>query len=209
MTCHSLHPCLFSISPSNYLFSSSDTSCNFNSITSFGSGEMGMDRQRLLAYLTGTVDQELLLRVAENCILKASIETHLQLSDAGRATLAEIGHRLSRKALPEWWRPKQIRFWVRIGNCSPTSSVDRKHIDPTDSLRRTRRPRLWWCGRRRRILAGATTAWLVLWPILDTTCQTRRWVISSVVTTSLLPPSETVLRAGETSSVLSGCSGRD
>jgi hypothetical protein len=43
-----------------------------------------------LAYITGTVNQALLLRneclVAENCILKAQIKTRLQLSDAERAT---------------------------------------------------------------------------------------------------------------------------
>ena len=64
-----------------------------------------MDWARLLAYITGTVDQELLLRndisAAENRILKAQIKTRLQLSDAERATLAEIGHRLGRKALEE------------------------------------------------------------------------------------------------------------
>jgi putative transposase len=54
-----------------------------------------MDWARLLAYITGTVDQELLLRneylTPENRILKAEIKTRLQLSDAERATLAEIG----------------------------------------------------------------------------------------------------------------------
>ena len=56
-----------------------------------------MDWARILAYITGTVDQELLLRneylVAENRILKAQIKGRLRLSDAERATLGEIGHR--------------------------------------------------------------------------------------------------------------------
>src|SRR6202049_2050942 len=60
---------------------------------------------RMLAYITGTVDQELLLRneylAAENRILKAQIEGRLLLSDAEKATLAEIAHRLGRKALEE------------------------------------------------------------------------------------------------------------
>jgi putative transposase len=64
-----------------------------------------MDWARLLAYITGTVDQELLLRneylVAENRILKAQIQGRLLLSGAERATLAEIGHRLGRKGLGE------------------------------------------------------------------------------------------------------------
>jgi putative transposase len=60
-----------------------------------------MDWARLLAYITGTVEQELLFRieylVAENRILKTQIKGRLLLSDAERATLAEIGHRLGRK----------------------------------------------------------------------------------------------------------------
>ena len=62
-----------------------------------------MDWVRLLAYITGTVDQELLLRneylVAENRILKAQLKTPLRLTDAERATLAGIAHRLGRKAV--------------------------------------------------------------------------------------------------------------
>ena len=60
---------------------------------------------RILVYITGTVDQELLLRneylVAENGILKAQGEGRPRFSDAERATLGEIGHRLGRKALGE------------------------------------------------------------------------------------------------------------
>jgi putative transposase len=55
---------------------------------------MGMDWPRLLAYITGTVDQELLLRneylVAENRILKTQIKGRLLLSDSERVTLAGI-----------------------------------------------------------------------------------------------------------------------
>jgi putative transposase len=58
---------------------------------------------RMLAYITGTVDQELLLRneylAAENRILRAQIKGRLLLSDAEKTTLAEIAHRLGRKAL--------------------------------------------------------------------------------------------------------------
>jgi hypothetical protein len=64
-----------------------------------------MNWARILAYITGTVDQELLLRneylVAENRILKAQLKGRLLLSDADRATLGEIGHRLGRKALAD------------------------------------------------------------------------------------------------------------
>ena len=61
-----------------------------------------MDWARLLAYITGTVDQGLLLRneylATENRILKAQLKGRLLLSDAERASMAEIGPRLGRKA---------------------------------------------------------------------------------------------------------------
>ena len=45
---------------------------------------------RMLAYITGTVDKELLLRneylAAENCILRAQVRGRLLLSDAEKAT---------------------------------------------------------------------------------------------------------------------------
>jgi putative transposase len=75
---------------------------------------------RMLAYITGTVDQELLLRneylAAENRILKAQIKTRLLLSDAEKATLAEIARRLGRKALEEVAavaKPETILGWYR------------------------------------------------------------------------------------------------
>jgi putative transposase len=64
-----------------------------------------MNWPRILAYITGTVDQELLLRneylTAENRILRAQLRGRLLLSDTERATLGEIGHRLGRKALAD------------------------------------------------------------------------------------------------------------
>jgi hypothetical protein len=84
-----------------------------------GGGEL-MEWARILAYLTGTVDQELLLRneylAAENRILKAQLQGRLRLSDAERATLGEIGHRLGRKALGEVataFLPDTILGWYR------------------------------------------------------------------------------------------------
>src|SRR5438034_5924724 len=75
-----------------------------------------MDWARIL----GTVDQELLARneylAAENRILKAQLKGRLKLSDAERATLAEIGHRLGRKVLGEVAnvaRPDTILAWYR------------------------------------------------------------------------------------------------
>ena len=55
------------------------------------------------AYITGTVDQELLLRneylAAENQILRGQLKGRPKLSDAERAKLGEIGRRPGRKAL--------------------------------------------------------------------------------------------------------------
>src|ERR1700686_783373 len=75
---------------------------------------------RLLAYVTGSVNQELLLRneylAAENRIFRAKLPSRLRLSDPERATLAEIGKRLGRKALREVARvaqPDTILGWYR------------------------------------------------------------------------------------------------
>ena len=75
---------------------------------------------RLLAYVTGSVNQELLLQneylAAENRILSAKLPSRLRLSDSERATLAEIGKRLGRKALREVAcvaRPDTILAWYR------------------------------------------------------------------------------------------------
>ena len=78
-----------------------------------------MNWARILAYVTGTVDQELLLNeylAAENRILEAQLKGRLQLSDAERATLGEIGRRLGRKVLGEVAnvaRPDTILAWYR------------------------------------------------------------------------------------------------
>ena len=57
-----------------------------------------MDWRRVLAYITGTVDEELLLRneylAAENRILSEQLQGRLRLTDLQRKTLAEIGYRL-------------------------------------------------------------------------------------------------------------------
>jgi putative transposase len=75
---------------------------------------------RFLAYITGTVDQELLLRneyvAAENRILRAQIKGRLLLSDAEKATLAELAHRLGRKALKDLAavaKPDTLLRWYR------------------------------------------------------------------------------------------------
>jgi hypothetical protein len=84
---------------------------------------------RMVAYVTGMVNQELLLRneylAAENRILKAQIMGRLLLSEEEKATLAEIAHRLGRKALEKVKQPNPIRFWAGIGSSSQTNLMDR------------------------------------------------------------------------------------
>jgi putative transposase len=77
-----------------------------------------MDWAHILAYVTGTVDQELLARneylVAENRILKVQLNGRLNLSDAERGVLGEIGHRLGRKVdIATIARPDTILGWYR------------------------------------------------------------------------------------------------
>src|SRR5260370_9598786 len=75
---------------------------------------------RLLAFVTGLVNQELLLRseylAAENRVLRAHLPSRLQLSDTERSTLAEIAKRLGRKALKDIAcvaKPDTILGWYR------------------------------------------------------------------------------------------------
>ncbi len=87
------------------------------------------------AYVTGTVDQELLARneylAAENCILKAQLKGRLKLSDAERATLGEIGHRLGRKVLGEVAnvaRPDTILAWYQFDGSKARRNPRRSRI---------------------------------------------------------------------------------
>ena len=75
---------------------------------------------RILSFVTGLVNQELLLRneylAAENRILRAHLPARLRLSDAERSTLAEIAKRLGRKALQDIARvakPDTLLAWYR------------------------------------------------------------------------------------------------
>ena len=125
---------------------------------------------QLLAYVTGTVDQELLLRneylAAENRILKAQIKGRLLLSEEEKATLAEIAHRLGREALEEVAgaaQPNTILGWYR-------RLIARK-FDGSRFRQRVGRPRIaeeierlvvsW----QKRIPVGATIGSSVPWRI--------------------------------------------
>ncbi len=75
---------------------------------------------RLLAYVTGMVNQQLLLQneylAAENRILRSHLPARVRLTDSQRGTLAAIGKRLGRQALESVAlvaRPETILGWYR------------------------------------------------------------------------------------------------
>jgi hypothetical protein len=86
-----------------------------------------------LAYVTGLVNQELLLQngylAAENRILKARLQPGWRLSDGERATLAEIG------------KPGIANWWLR-NSMAPSSAARRAGRAPVQ------KSRMWWFASR-------------------------------------------------------------
>src|SRR5438270_2335533 len=79
-----------------------------------------MDWKHLLASISGTVDQALLLRneylVTENRMLRDQLTGRVRLSDGERKALAEIGQKLGKQALEEVAtivKPATILAWHR------------------------------------------------------------------------------------------------
>jgi putative transposase len=79
-----------------------------------------MNWKRMLAYVTGSVDEELLARneylITENRILRGQIKGRIRLTDPQRISLAEAAKRLGRKALVEVAqivRPETLLAWQR------------------------------------------------------------------------------------------------
>ena len=77
-----------------------------------------MDWRKVLACITGAVDEALLLcneyLAAENRILMEQLQGRLRLTSPQRITLAEIGSRLGRKALADVAnivKPETILAW--------------------------------------------------------------------------------------------------
>ena len=134
---------------------------------------------RMLAYITGTVDQELLLRdkylTAENRILRVQIKGRLLLSDPEKATLAEIAHRLGRKALKEvaaTVKPDTLLAWYRkliakkFYGSKFRKSVGRPAVEEEIERLVVR--------MARRIRVGDMTELWEPWPIWATRFPTRR-----------------------------------
>jgi len=100
-----------------------------------------MDWKTMLAYVTGSVDENLLLRieylVAENRILRDQIQGRVQLSDAERHTLAEIGAKLGKQALAEVAtivQPDTVLGWNR--------KLAAKKFDGSEQRKALGRPRV-------------------------------------------------------------------
>jgi putative transposase len=79
-----------------------------------------MSWKTLLAYITGTVDQDLLLRneylATENRILHDQLKGRVRLSDGERKALASIGQQLGKQALKEVAaivKPETVLRWYR------------------------------------------------------------------------------------------------
>jgi hypothetical protein len=76
---------------------------------------------RVLAYVSGLVNQELLLQVeylaAENRILRAHLPDRLRLTNEERSTLAESASVSAEKVLRRLpMLPDRIRFWAGSGS---------------------------------------------------------------------------------------------
>ena len=122
-----------------------------------------MNWKQLLVSISASVDDELRLRnayiAAENRILRQQITGRVQLNDSDRQALAELGHKLGKKALEEIAtivQPDTILAWHRKfasqqgGDVKPCQSVGRPRIDQeieTLVVRMARENRSWGYDR--------------------------------------------------------------
>jgi putative transposase len=128
-----------------------------------------MDWTQLLVYISGSVEEELLLRieylVAENRILRDQIKGRVKLRDTERQTLAAIGKKLSKQALEEVAsivKPDTILAWHRklvaqkFDGSRHRQSLGRPRVDPELEdlvLRIARENRSWGYDRIQGALA--------------------------------------------------------
>ena len=161
---------------------------------------------RLLAYVSCSVNQELLLRdeylVTENRILREKLPSRLRLSNPERSTLAEIGKRLGRKALREVAcvaKPDTILAWYRR---LVAQKFDGSKHRQYPALRSHQKSKTWWSGWRERTPAGDMTESLAHWPTWAITCPIKRWGTYSVAMVSLPLRREAKSRRGKTFSPL-------
>ncbi len=96
-----------------------------------------MDWARILAFVTGTVDQELLARIeylaAENRILKAQLKGRMKLSDAERPARSVIDWAARFSA--RWPRsPGRTPSWLGTASSWPANSMARKLVEAAAGL---------------------------------------------------------------------------
>src|SRR5215831_20482638 len=111
-----------------------------------------MTWKRLLAFITGSVDEQLILQneylVTENRILRRQLQGRLKLTDSERINLAKIGTRLGRKALQEVAqivRPGTILAWHRRFVAKKFDGA--KNRPPRRAFpKKERRSRSWFCN---------------------------------------------------------------
>jgi hypothetical protein len=115
-----------------------------------------------LAYVTGLVNQELLLEneylAAENRILKARLQPGCRLSDGERATLAEIGERSGRQGLQPVARlakPDTILAWYRRPVAEKFDGCKKRRSRAGRAP--VQRSRIWWFAWLARTPAGVMT----------------------------------------------------
>ena len=148
---------------------------------------------RLLAYMTGMVNQQLLLQneylLAENRIFRAHLPSHLLLTDPERATLAVIGKRLGRQGLEPVAaaaKPDTILGWFRkliahkFDGSRHRLYPGRPPLDRNiaELIVRLARENSGWGYDR---IAGALA-------ILAIACPIKPWATSYAVLVFLLPP---------------------
>ncbi len=121
-----------------------------------------MDWKTMLAYISGSVDEDLLLRneylVAENRILRNQIQGRLRLTDGERRSLAEIGKRLGKQALDEIAsivNPDTILGWHR--RLVEVSSTAPRTVRIQGDRGSTPTSKSWWCVSPRKTSPGVTT----------------------------------------------------
>src|SRR3977135_3224648 len=164
-----------------------------------------MDWKTLLAYITGTVDQELLVRheylVTENRLLRHQIKGRLRLTGGERKTLADIGHKLGKQALQEVAKivkPDTILGWHR--------KLVAQKFDGSQQRKAPGRPTI-----DREVedlvvrIAQENNSWgydriVAPWPTWATLSVTKRWATSSSATASPQRQSARLRPRGQSSS---------
>jgi len=139
-----------------------------------------MDWKQLPASITGTVDQELLLRneylVTENRILRNQITGRVRLTDGERTALAEIGQKKALEAVANIVKPDTILAWHRTLVAQKFDGSQHRQTPgrPTIAqelealvVRMARENHTWGYDR----IVGALAN-------LETRSVTRRWAIS-------------------------------